>query len=133
MKQGDRKLIVIILVIVIMVGAYFMFAKKSVAPDKAVTSANDVNGFAQCLKDSGAKFYGASWCSHCQNQKKLLENSKNIPYVECSTPDGKGQTQICADNKIEGYPTWVFADGSRESGELSFDVLSKKTGCALPQ
>lgn len=89
---------------------------------------------AQCLTDKGAKFYGASWCGHCQSQKKMFgEFAGLLPYVECSTSDGGGQLDICKDNNISGYPTWVFADGSRESGELSPQKLSEKTGCPLSQ
>jgi len=89
--------------------------------------------FAKCLDDKGAIFYGAFWCPHCQNQKRLFGNSqKKLPYVECSTPDGKGRTQICIDKKIEGYPTWEFADQSRLSGEISLKELAEKTTCVLP-
>lgn len=93
-----------------------------------------LDGFASCLKDKGATFYGAFWCPHCQNQKKLFGKSAGkLPYVECSASNGKGQLPVCTDKKIEGYPTWEFADGSRESGELSLERLAEKTGCALPQ
>lgn len=90
------------------------------------------DGFAQCLTDAGAKFYGAYWCPHCQAQKKLFENSKKLPYIECSTPDGNAQTQICIDAKITGYPTWEFADGSRLDGERSLAELGEKTNCTVP-
>lgn len=90
--------------------------------------------FAQCLKDKGTVFYGAFWCPHCQNQKAMFgKSAKLLPYVECSTPDGKSQLQICKDKNIAGYPTWEFSDGSRESGEVSLSRLSEKTGCLLPQ
>ena len=47
--------------------------------------------FAQCLKDSGTIFYGAFWCPHCQRTKAMFGSAaKLLPYVECSTPDGKG-------------------------------------------
>ena len=92
-----------------------------------------LDGFAQCLKDKRATFYGAFWCPHCQNQKKLFGKSESkLPYIECSTSNGKGQTQACIDKKIDGYPTWEFADGSRESGELSLAKLAEKTDCKLP-
>lgn len=88
--------------------------------------------FAQCVKDSGAKFYGAFWCGHCKNQKEEFgKAAEELPYIECSTPDGKGQTQVCEEAGITGYPTWEFADGSRQSGELSFTVLENSTGCKL--
>lgn len=91
------------------------------------------DGFAQCLKDKGAVFYGAFWCPHCQDQKKDFgKSAKYLPYVECSTPDGRGQNQACTDKNVEGYPEWIFADGSRESGRLSLDRLAEKTACQLP-
>ncbi|MBI4128907.1 MAG: hypothetical protein HY460_02540 [Parcubacteria group bacterium] len=89
--------------------------------------------FAQCLRDRGATFYGTFWCPHCQNQKELFGRSvKLLPYVECSTPDGRSQTQTCTDKNITGYPTWEFFDRSRLTGEISLERLSERTGCALP-
>lgn len=88
--------------------------------------------FAQCLGDAGAKFYGAYWCPHCQAQKKLFNDSKKLPYIECSTPDGQGRTQICIDNDITGYPTWILKDGTRLDGEQTLETLAEKTSCALP-
>jgi len=89
---------------------------------------------AQCLKDKGAVFYGAFWCSHCQAQKKLFGlSAKLLPYVECSTVDGRNQIQICKDKNIDGYPTWEFADGSRLNGEISLNQLAEKTSCILPE
>ena len=88
--------------------------------------------FAKCLKDKGAIFWGAFWCPHCQNQKKIFGNSaKLLPYVECSLPSGKSQTQECTDKEIKGYPTWEFADGSREVRVMSPKELAEKTGCAI--
>ena len=98
------------------------------------TGPGNLDSFAQCLKDKSAVFYGAFWCPHCQNTKRLFGNSANLlPYVECSTPDGKGQLQACIDKKVESYPTWEFADGSRLTGERTLQELAEKTGCTLPQ
>lgn len=91
------------------------------------------DAFAKCLEDKEATFYGAFWCPHCRNQKAMFgKSAEYLPYVECSTSDGKGQLQICREQNITGYPTWEFADGTRESGELSLKRLSEKTGCSLP-
>ncbi len=90
--------------------------------------------FAQCIFDSGAKFYGAFWCPHCQSQKAMFgKAAKNLPYTECSTPDGKSQLPICKDAGVTGYPLWVFADTSRIEGEIKLDVLAEKTSCVLPE
>lgn len=91
-----------------------------------------LDAFAQCLGTKGAVFYGAFWCPHCQNQKKMFGKSeKLLPYIECSAPDGNSQLQICRDKKIEGYPTWEFSDVSRLSGEIPLKTLAEKTGCPL--
>ena len=88
---------------------------------------------AQCIKDKGATFFGAFWCPHCQEQKRIFGNSeKLLPYVECSTADGQNQTQICIDEEIKTYPTWELADGERLLGVIELDVLAEKTGCELP-
>jgi len=101
--------------------------------DPSVSGPGKYDQFTQCLKDSGATFYGAFWCPHCQAQKKLFGSSqKLLPYVECSTADGQGQNQICIDNNVTGYPTWEFADASRLSGEVSLKTLAEKTSCVLP-
>ena len=95
--------------------------------------ATNLGPFAQCLGEKGAKFYGAFWCPHCQRQKALFGSAAaDLPYVECSAQDGKSQLQVCIDNKIENYPTWEFADGSRITGERSLAELAQRTGCALP-
>lgn len=132
-KNNDSKILVAVIAIPLIIIAILIYFTNSKNSDEQSTASPEVNAFAQCIKDSGAKLYGAFWCSHCKNQKKLFGNSKNLPYIECATSDGKGQVQICADAKIEGYPTWVFADGSSQSGELSFEILSQKTGCQLPK
>lgn len=117
--------------VLIVVGGLGALLKGAQAPNK-------YDGFAQCIKDSGATFYGAFWCPHCQEQKKLFGSSaKLLPYIECSTADGSAQTQECQEKKIESYPTWELKDGTRLEVETSEGVtlktLSEKTGCPLPQ
>jgi thiol-disulfide isomerase/thioredoxin len=93
-----------------------------------------LDSFATCIKDSGATFFGAFWCPHCQATKALFGSSaKLLPYVECSTPDGRSQNQVCNEAKIESYPTWEFKDGTRLTGEQTLAALAEKTSCALPQ
>lgn len=92
-----------------------------------------LDAFASCLHDEGTKFYGTYSCPHCNNQKEMFGNSaKLLPYVECSTPSGRGVNPNCREAKVNSYPTWVFADGSREVGELPLSSLEEKSGCDLP-
>ena len=97
-------------------------------------SAGKYDDFARCVSDSGAKMYGAYWCTHCISQKKLFGSSfSKINYIECSLPNNAGQTEACKSAGIESYPTWEFEDGSREQGEISLNKLSQTTGCSLPK
>lgn len=100
----------------------------------APAKAGKYDSFAQCIKDSGATFYGAFWCPHCQAQKaEFGVSAKLLPYVECSTPDGQGQTQVCKDAGVTSYPTWKFANSTTTlTGEIPLTDLAEKTGCKLP-
>ena len=129
MKKNDSLkniLIVLGLIVVISMG-YWAYDKQK---------PGQLDTFAQCVGQKGAKFYGAFWCPHCQAQKALFGNSKDkLPYVECSTPDGQGQTEECKNKNITGYPTWEFVTGTTtviSSGEKTLKELSEKTGCELP-
>ncbi len=125
----DNKKIFIGVIILLVLGV----AALSMIRGGDVVEDTKYDAFAQCIKDSGATFYGAFWCTHCQAQKKLFGSSaKLLPYVECSSLDGRSQLPVCTEKNIEGYPTWEFADGSRLGGEVSLDVLSEKTLCPLP-
>lgn len=94
---------------------------------------SEVVAFAECLEEQGATFYGAFWCPHCQNQKRIFgrKGSDSLPYVECSTPDSQGQTQACIDAGIQSYPTWEFPDGSRVTGTQSIQALAAATSCPI--
>ncbi|MEK7658800.1 MAG: hypothetical protein AAB352_02930 [Patescibacteria group bacterium] len=122
-----NKTIIIIIVLLIISFSAVLWIKSASQPGK-------LDAFAQCLKENGAAFYGTFWCKHCQSQKALFgKSAKHLPYIECSTPDGRGQLAICKDKNIESYPTWEFSDGSRLNGEIPLTQLAEKTGCSLPQ
>jgi len=124
-----QKTIFFTVIIILVLGAIATFVVRGAKPKSTI----NYDAFATCLKDKGATFYGSFWCPHCKAQKALFGSSVNLlPYVECSTPDGQNQTQICADKKITGYPTWTFADGSTLSGETPLATLAEKTSCILP-
>ncbi|PIR86398.1 hypothetical protein COU13_01135 [Candidatus Kaiserbacteria bacterium CG10_big_fil_rev_8_21_14_0_10_43_70] len=119
-----KPLIPIIIVLVVVVIGSFGWTTFAPGP---------YDDFAQCLEENDVTFYGAFWCENCDAQKQLFSKSaKKLPYVECSPASGQGQLQVCQDAGIEAYPTWEFADGSRESGVQSLEVLAERSGCVLP-
>ena len=93
--------------------------------------------FAQCLEEKGAKFYGAWWCPHCQNQKRLFGSAaRHLPYVECSPGRVRTTSSECVSAGVQSFPTWKFVDGTPEgsvlTGEQTLVSLSEKTGCPIP-
>jgi uncharacterized membrane protein len=85
---------------------------------------------AEHLADQGALFYGASWCPHCQEQKRMFgASAERLPYVECS-PAGRNTPQApsCNSAGIKSYPTWVI-NGRTFAGEvLSLGRLATESG-----
>ncbi len=77
----------------------------------------------------GAKFYGASWCPHCNEQKDLFAASAGrLPYVECY-PQGRGSPSafVCDKGGIKDFPTWVIGS-ERYVKVLNANVLARHSG-----
>jgi hypothetical protein len=92
----------------------------------------DYTALANCLTASGAKMYGAYWCPHCKEQEEMFGSSwQYASYVECSLPNNGGQTDICTAAGINGYPTWVFGDGTRVEGKLTAEQLARYSNCTI--
>ena len=90
-----------------------------------------LKGLAGHLEQRGAKFYGASWCPHCQQQKELFGGAaRYLPYVECS-PHGRKAPRAteCEIEDIQHYPTWII-DGRRIERVLAANALAKMSGFA---
>jgi glutaredoxin len=127
MTMSKTTIATIILFAISAVLAVFLYVENIPPP------AHKYDAFARCIAQSSTTFYGAFWCPHCAAQKKLFgTGAQYLPYHECSTPDGNGELQSCIDAGVKGYPTWVFANGSRLTGVAPLSQLAAKTGCALP-
>ena len=111
----------LIIAVVLISSLYFLVSR----PPK---ESKNYDQFAQCLAEKKLTMYGAYWCPHCQNEKKLFGSSfQYVPYVECTQ-----ETKKCLDAGIEGYPTWIDASGQKYSGEQGLLGLSKISSCPLP-
>jgi len=126
--KNNKNLLIVIGIILLVIAIFFFYRSSQNASEKG-----PYDDFAQCISDSEAKFYGAYWCPTCNAQKELFaESAKLLPYVECSLPDSRTQNLGCRKEGIEAYPTWKFVDGTEHVGKLSFEELSQKTACTLP-
>lgn len=88
-----------------------------------------VLALAEHLDRIGAKFYGASWCPNCQQQKSMFGGAADtLPYVECS-PNGRqgGVAFECVSAEIKAYPTWIIY-GRRFESMLAPEDLAQRSG-----
>lgn len=92
-----------------------------------------LQALAEHLTARGAKFYGASWCPHCQEQKALFGAAAvYLPYVECSPHGQRGpQATECVTRDIRNYPTWII-DGRRVERILPVPALESLSAFSAP-
>jgi uncharacterized membrane protein len=88
-----------------------------------------LRALAEHLAARGAKFYGASWCPNCREQKELFGRSaERLPYVECSPDGAKAPVALtCVSAGIEGFPTWIIR-GRRYPNVLQPEELAQRSG-----
>jgi glutaredoxin len=102
------------------------------ACDKNKTEVKDgpYAGLARCLTAKGVKFYGAYWCPHCQNQKKMFgDDMRYVNYVECDPKGENAKPEECVKANVESFPTWVFPGQDRIIGEAKIEDLAQKANC----
>jgi glutaredoxin len=88
--------------------------------------------FARCIGESGAVFYGTSWCPYCNMQKEMFgEYQSYIDYVECSGERANSISSECLNLGITAVPSWIY-EGNTYRGMQSIARLSDITGCSLP-
>jgi thiol-disulfide isomerase/thioredoxin len=125
MNNKTKSIVAWVAILVVIFGGFGWYAYSA---NKLDGDPAEYQALASCLADSGAKFYGAYWCPHCKNQKAMFgDAAESLPYVECTEEE-----EVCMQQKIEVYPTWIFADGTRATGEQSLAKLAEKTGCVAP-
>ena len=102
------------LVILLLHGSYTAPQAEPAGPEDPT-----IRALAEHLTEEGVLFYGASWCPHCQEQKRLFgASAERLPYIECS-PAGANTPQApsCSRAGIQSYPTWVI-NGMTIAGEV---------------
>lgn len=87
-----------------------------------------IEKLAKFMSEKGLVMYGAYWCPHCQDQKKLFGDAwQYVDYVECDEKGPNANPQECAANGITGYPTWIY-NGEKISGAKSLSELAQIVG-----
>jgi hypothetical protein len=85
---------------------------------------------AKCLTEKGVKFYGAYWCSHCAEQKKLFgDDMRYVNYVECDPRGQNPKRDECVAAGVQSYPTWFFPGQELDVGTKDPVEIAKKANC----
>jgi len=97
------------------------------APPKVTTKSSPrALAIGRRLQASGAKMYGAYWCSHCYNQKQELGAevvaAGMLAYVECDGEGFASQRELCKEKRVPGFPTWEI-QGKQYPGEKDLAEL----------
>jgi uncharacterized membrane protein/glutaredoxin len=89
-----------------------------------------IRALAEHLAEEGVVFYGASWCPHCQEQKRLFgASAARLPYVECSLGGPNSpQTTACRRAGVQSYPTWVINGQATVGQVMTLAQLADATG-----
>lgn len=142
----DKYIVGSLFVGAMIIALYFVFTANLGAPtttnplasttvDFATTTASstpvDLNDpkvvLAKCLTAKGVKMYGTYWCENCLAQKKDFGPAfQFISYVECTE-----DTQACLAKSVDGYPTWIRADGDKLLGHRPLKDLATWAGCVF--
>jgi uncharacterized membrane protein/glutaredoxin len=103
-----------------------------VAPQAEPTGPEDptTRALAEHLTEQGVLFYGASWCPHCQEQKRLFGASAGrLPYIECSLGGPNApQAAACRTAGVQTYPTWVINGRAIVGRVLTLAEIADATG-----
>lgn len=91
--------------------------------------------FADCIRNSGAVMYEATWCPVCRQQREVFRGYANrLKTFKCDVAGNRKQTKAtCNRLGIDSYPTWILGDGSMRSGLHSAKDLAARTGCPMPE
>lgn len=85
---------------------------------------------AQCLTEKDVVMYGAFWCPHCANQKKVFgDDFQFVTYQECDDRGAGGNSTLCKSKGVTSYPTWFFPGQGNLVGEQPVEELAKFANC----
>ena len=103
-----------------------------VAPEAEPVGPEDpaVRALAEHLKAKGVLFYGASWCPHCQEQKRMFgASARRLPYIECNLAGPNApQASACSQAGVQTYPTWIINGRAIVGQVMTLAQLADATG-----
>ncbi len=140
--RRDTGIIIGVIVVVFLLGGLILWMSNRAVPNTPENGGNSASstvettgtsspaiiGLAQCLAAKKVTMYGAYWCPHCADQKARFGSAwQYVPYVECTQ-----NIKECLAKGVNGYPTWIFPDGSKLEGDQPLEKLAVAASCPFP-
>ncbi len=150
MNQNTKTFLIVVAVIVAIAGGLIFVATKGDKSKTANSQPDDysdqvgavagattdtenfstdyIEKLAKFMSEKGMVMYGAYWCSHCQDQKKLFGNAfQYVDYVECDPQGPSANEAECTARNVTGYPTWIY-NSTQYSGQKTLSQLAQIVG-----
>ena len=125
LSAGSLRLYSVLVVVVVVLGSLGAY---SGTDEGTVTSTPYQVALAKHLRDEGAVMYGAFWCPHCADQKRLFGDAfEYVSYVECDARGEDANPALCEFKGIAGYPTWEIGEQLYE-GAIPLGELARLSG-----
>lgn len=108
---------------------FLIFTVFLVGCAESTATETNYDSFVTCLNQAGVHLYTSATCPHCHEQLEMFgESAERLNVTDCYYDQ-----KTCAEKNIRSVPAWIFAGDERAVGLQSFEFLSQKTGCNLPQ
>ncbi len=112
MKKSN--LITILIIVAVLVIAYFVLSKSPVPTDEELV---------KCIGEN-SMLYVKLGCHACEVQEEMFgENLEHLNIIDCFY-----DMESCVEAEIEATPTWII-DGEKHVGVKSIEKLKELTGC----
>jgi hypothetical protein len=132
MKSITKVVITILILFVLTIGFYYATKTLSSVTGKSIigwiiftgTGRDEVDNFARCLTEKGAKLYINKNSNEYEKQLKIFgSSSQYLEIIDCYE-----NAEICQENNIKTNPTWIF-NWEIYEGFLNLEKLERISGC----
>jgi hypothetical protein len=87
----------------------------------------NIDSFAECLSIKWVRMYWTSWCSLCNEQKKLFWDSfDKVWFIDCDK-----ERQHCLDVWVRWFPTWIDQNWNQYPWTQQLKKISDISWCPL--
>jgi hypothetical protein len=126
MEMGQRVLLTIGVVVVLMAGFFLITNAITKYTGFSITAEIEEDSFKSCLKEKGILLYvNTNDLSETLGDLELIDHLADVEITNCLR-----NNQVCLDDGVSSFPAWVSGD-NLAYGDITIDELSELSGCSL--